>query len=153
MVKIIPLTQEQLTNAISLLEKIFPYKSDQQIIRFSLIDSLGEKAYNQIYWIAVEKSNRVIGITGLYDYAKDKKVSWLGWFGVHPKYRQRGIGSSLLQYSIDQAVQKGSTRLRLYTSSDPNEQAAHQLYKKFGFQQTRIDRQTGLIYFMKRLKD
>jgi GNAT superfamily N-acetyltransferase len=149
MLKITPLTQEQLANAISLLEKIFSYKPDQRLFKYSLTDSLSKRESGQIYWIAVDKSNRVIGITGLYDDAKDKKASWLGWFGVHPNYRQYGTGSLLLQYAINQALQKGSTRLKLYTSSDPNELAAHKLYKKFGFRQTKFDRIADKIYFMK----
>lgn len=153
MIKIIPLTQEQLTNAISLLEKIFSYKPDQKLFKYSLTDSQTKKAYGQIYWIAVDGANRVIGIIGLYDDRKDKTVSWLGWFGVHPNYRQHGTGSLLLQYAIDQAVQKGSTRLRLYTSSDSNEIAAHHMYKKFGFQQTSIDREADKIFFMKNLEE
>ena len=136
MVKIIPLTQEQLTNAISLLEKIFSYKPDQKLFKYSLTDSLKKKAYGQIYWIAAEETNSVIGITGLYDDATDKKASWLGWFGVHSDYRQCGICSILLQFAIDKAKQKGSAKLKLYTSSDPNERAAHNLYRKFGFKQT-----------------
>jgi len=151
MVKIIPLTQEQLAKAISLLEKIFSYKPDQKLLKYSLTDSLSKKAYGQTYWIAVDEVNSVIGITGLYDDTIDKKLSWLGWFGVQPDHRQRGVGSILLQYAIDKAKQRGSARLKLYTSSDPNERAAHHLYRKFGFEQTGIDRKADKVYFEKKL--
>jgi hypothetical protein len=78
MVQIIPLTREKLSEAISLLETIFPYKPDQRLLKYSLTDSLTKGAYGQVYWVAVDETNRVIGITGLYDDKKDKKVSWLG---------------------------------------------------------------------------
>jgi hypothetical protein len=55
----------------------------------------------------------------------------------------------LLQYAIDKALQWDATSLKLCTSSDPNEQAAHLLYKKFGFQQTGIDKKADEIFFCK----
>lgn len=59
----------------------------------------------------------------------------------------------LLQHAIDETKQRGSAKLKLYTSSDPNERAAHELYKKFGFEQTEIDRNTDKIYFEKILTE
>ena len=152
MVKIIPLSRELLSESISLLKTIFPYKPDQRLLKHSLTDSLKTGAYGQVYWVAVDDTNSVIGITGLYNDKKDKKVRWIGWFGVHPDHRKLGIGSELLQYAIDMALQKGTTSLRLYTSSDPKEQAAHQLYKKFGFQQIGINKKADEIYFCKSIK-
>jgi len=153
MVRVLPLSHEDLRNAISVIKRIFPYKSDQKLSEYSLTNSLGKADYGQTYWVAVNEEKRVIGITGIYNDKYDSSIVWLGWFGVHPAHRRLGIGSMLLQYAIDEASRKDAAKLRLYTSSDPNERAAHELYRKFGFKQTRIDRNADKIYFMKSLKE
>jgi len=45
------------------------------------------------YWILKTDENRVIGVIGLYCDRRDESVFWIGWVGVHPEYRQRGIGT------------------------------------------------------------
>jgi GNAT superfamily N-acetyltransferase len=135
-----------------MLNKIFPYKSDQMNVRYSLPDSLGKVAYGQSYWVAADEAQSVIGITGLYADRNDSTFIWLGWYGVNPVNRKQGIGSMLLQFAIDEAMRRGVSTLKLYTSSDPNEQAAHQLYKKFGFQQTGIDKKSDKLFFEKNLR-
>ncbi len=151
-VTIIPLSQDNIREALVLIEAIFSYESDQKNARFTLYDSLGNQEYGQRYWIAVTENNKVIGITGLYKDWSDRSVVWLGWFGVHTEFRLHGIGSKLLEYAISKAKQEGYVTLRLFTSSDPNERAAHKLYKKFGFTQIEINKSSDKIYFEKKLK-
>jgi L-amino acid N-acyltransferase YncA len=151
-ITIIPLSQNNIRKAILLTENIFPFETDQRNARFTLYDSLGDQEHGQRYWVAVNEQNKVIGITGLYEDRKDKTVIWLGWHGVHTEHRLYGIGSKLLDYAINEAKKAGYKKLRLFSSlSDPNEQAAHKLYKKFSFVQTGSSKTKDKIYFEKEL--
>ena len=128
------LSSEFFNDAISLIEQIFTYKRDQIQARKNLIESLS-KSNDKSYWIALDENRKVIGITGLYLDPKnrdDKSTAWLGWFGVHPNYRQRAIGSELLSFTTSKAKKRGIKTLWIYTSLDKNERVAHKLYEKFG---------------------
>ena len=147
------MSKDTLDEAVSLIQKIFPYRPDQKNAQRSFSDSLMSTKFDKTYWVAVNKEGIVVGVTGLYFDRNDKSVVWLGWFGVHPKHRRQGIGSELLAFTIDEAKRRGYSLLKLYTSSDENEKAARQLYKKFGFLQTASDIKSDRIYFDKDLRE
>jgi GNAT superfamily N-acetyltransferase len=151
-IRIIPISKETLDEAISLIQKVFPHIPDQKNAEWSFSDSLTNINSDKNYWVAVNNEGKFIGITGLYLDLNDKSVAWLGWFGVHPSHRRHGIGSDLLVFTIDEAKRRGFSSLKLYTSSDENEKAAHQLYKKMEFLQTTYDKKLGRIYFVKDLR-
>lgn len=151
--KIMPLSDENLNKAVALVKKIFPYKKDQRDAKWSFTESLSNQNSGKKYWLAVNTEGKIVGITGLYKDTKDNKVVWLGWFGVHFRYRRQGIGSQLLEFSISEAIKGGFSKLNLYTSSDKNEIAAHELYRKFGFIQSAINARRDVIYFEKRLEE
>ena len=91
------------------------------------------------YWVAVDERAEICGITGLYNERKDREDTvWLCWFCVDPKYRGRGLGKKLLEFSIEKARGYGKKRLCLYTTTDPNEAGAQLLYEKYGFKITKI---------------
>ncbi len=50
------------------------------------------------------------------------------------RYRHKGIGKSMLMDCIARTKKEHKPILRLYTSTRPNEAAAHKLYTKLGFQ-------------------
>lgn len=150
---IVPLSDDTLNKAVSLIKNIFPYKKDQRDAEWSFTESLSKPDADKKYWLAVKDNGKVIGITGLYTDAKDSKTVWLGWFGVHPQYRRQGIGSQLLESTISEAIKRGFAKLKLYTSSDKNEVAAHSLYRKFGFVQSGRDAKGDVIYFEKMLEE
>ena len=86
------------------------------------------------FWVAINDNKEVYGTTGLYTYKKDENEAvWLSWFCVDPAQRGKGIGKQLIEYSIDMAKKYNKKYFRLYTSNDPNEQAAQNLYEKYGF--------------------
>jgi len=151
--RIIPLSNEILDEAVSLIEAVFPYKTDQKKARRSFTDSLSRPDSDKQYWLAVNHQGSIVGITGLYDNDKDSNVVWLGWFGVHPQHRRHGLGSMLLEFAISEAIKRGFSVLKLYSSFDENERAAHHLYEKSGFVQTKSDEKTDKIYFAKKLKE
>jgi GNAT superfamily N-acetyltransferase len=152
MVKIILLTKEYLDEAISLVKTIFPYKQDQKIARINLEESLTLKNFGQRYWVVAGNSRKLAGVTGLYLDAKDRAVIWLGWFGVHPAYRRRGIGSSLLEFTIKEAKRREFKTMKIYTSTDKHERAAHRLYESHGFRKINSCGVAEDIYYIKDLE-
>lgn len=91
------------------------------------------------YWIATKskKSHDVAGITGLETKVGDPDdVAWLGWFGVVPEYRGKGYGRALLKKTISKARLVGFDKLRLWTTTAPEEIAAQDMYEEFGFRLT-----------------
>ncbi|MFQ5329388.1 MAG: GNAT family N-acetyltransferase [Thermodesulfobacteriota bacterium] len=148
-IEVLPLTYDVLNDTLSLLKKVFISKEDQDIFPLSLKESLSEAHSKTTYWIAIEKGTNVVGITGLYNDSRDKNTVWLGWFGVHPACRNRGVGSALLEFAIKEANHRGFSILKLYSSSDNNERDAHKLYRRFGFTQSDEGENSDRIYFTK----
>ena len=152
MTKILPLSNKYLDEAISLAETIFPYKEDQKIARINLEESLTLKNFGQRYWVVAGNSRKLAGVTGLYLDAKDRDVIWLGWFGVHPAYRRRGIGSSLIEFTIKEAKRREFKTMKIYTSTDKHERAAHRLYELYGFKKINSSGVAEDIYYIKDLE-
>ncbi|HLC63521.1 MAG TPA: GNAT family N-acetyltransferase [Candidatus Nanoarchaeia archaeon] len=148
--KIQPLSEETLEEALVLLIKVFNPSQDGEDypgIWFpaslhperhkELFKKLGVKQLQ--YYVAVEKG-KVIGTTGYYTLKEDEKEAyWLAWFCVDKEYRGRGVGTSLLEFIIEKARKEKKRYLRLYTSDNPDEADAQKLYDKFGFKTTKTE--------------
>ncbi|MGD8663942.1 MAG: GNAT family N-acetyltransferase [Desulfobacterales bacterium] len=94
--------------------------------------------------VYVDETNKVIGTTGLYRYKKDAdEAAWVAWFCVDHRARGRGIGQALIDHTVKLARNGGFDKIRLYTSTDPNEEAAQRLYEKNGFNE--IGRKKGIF--------
>lgn len=111
----------------------------------------------QKYWVATKskKSHDVAGITGLETKMEDTNdVAWLGWFGVTPQYRGKGYGRSLLKKTISKARLIGFEKLRLWTTTAPEEVVAQDMYEEFGFRLTgdeAIPESSELILFREKI--
>lgn len=55
---------------------------------------------SNISWIILY-NNEPIGISGVYTEDFDKETIWLDWYGVLPKYRNKGFGKKILLDTID----------------------------------------------------
>ncbi|MCD4847410.1 MAG: GNAT family N-acetyltransferase [Candidatus Aegiribacteria sp.] len=128
-----------------LVSKVFPFRSLSERLTFwafknqnnglvkILIKLFGVSSLSN-FWVAIDEDNNVVGTTGIYTYIKDENEAiWLAWFCVDPEQRGKGIGKKLIEYSINMAREYKKKYFRLYTSSDPNEAAAQNLYDKYGF--------------------
>jgi GNAT superfamily N-acetyltransferase len=156
MIKIIALSLKNLNDAITLIENIFFYTEDKKVARSNLTESLSHKNQNKKYWVVTDKHDKAIAITGLYYYSKGQKnvnIVWLGWFGVHPAYRRRGIGSSLLEFTIKEAKRREFKTIKIYTSTDKRETDAHRLYELYGFKKTNYYKDKNEICYKKDLTE
>jgi ribosomal protein S18 acetylase RimI-like enzyme len=144
MIKIEKLTEKYLEDASELVNSVFkdepilPGVAFEASLDQDKFEKLNKESRNKIrsleYFVAVDDNNSVIGTTGLYALEKDKQDAyWLGWYCVDMKFRGKGIGSKLLDYTIELAKERGKKFLRLYTSTSPEEKAAQLIYESRGF--------------------
>jgi len=152
---IIECTDELMQDAESLVKSIFPSMTPLERMSFIAIRRPESLAGRLLMWLAgvkskvafsvyIDEAGAVLGTTGLYQYNRDaQEAVWVSWFCVDPKMRGKGIGQKLIEHTICLAVQYGFRRVRLYTSTDPNEEAAQRLYEKNGFKE--ISRENGLL--------
>jgi len=151
-----PLSYETLDDAINLVNKVFLnqnlFEKASWAFQLSLKNTwtvriiLGVVGVTEArYWVAIdENSRKVIGTTGLYSYKQDKdEAYWLGWTCVSPSARGQGIGSKLVDFSIQKGKTEAKKFLRLYTSTDPNRATARVLYEKRGFRLIGEDKMWG----------
>lgn len=142
--EIAPLTKDRLEEMYKLVKKVFPYEKDESIIN-PIEGSLGinpeknwkwlkEKECNSVKYFVLIENEKIVGTTGIYTNESDKdSASWLAWFCISYEKREKGLGSKLLEFSIDKAKKENKKFMRLYTSDHPNEVAANRLYDKRGF--------------------
>ncbi len=130
-IKIVPLTKDKFEEAIGLVLK-------------SELDTREEIEHHlkhlYAHFIAVDKTNKIIGIIGWYqdnvNYANqamgDKfpgvNAYWVGFFTVDEKSRGKGVGYSLLKKLEEVVRQKGESKL--WVSSVPQTRG---YYQKQGF--------------------
>ena len=77
----------------------------------------------------IKHFNKPIGIIGLYELKQYPNTIWLNWFGILPKYRNRGFGTHALFMIINLARKFGRKEFRLVTYKIWNHQAQH-IYQK-----------------------
>ncbi|MBI5803895.1 GNAT family N-acetyltransferase [Candidatus Pacearchaeota archaeon] len=154
--KIISLNKKNVDEASSLLLDVFHSEKKDidyppKWLKASLNPEKNKKLYAKFdvkylrYWVAVSEK-KVVGIVGLYTHAYGEKESyWLGWYCVSPEFRGRGVGKALLEFAIDKSRKAGKKWLRLYTSNDPGEKRANQIYDKLGFAPIRDKKLNDII--------
>lgn len=123
--------------AIELQRKIFPEDGLLNILA-SLDRDLFQKETgiqypdDHVKYYLAYLSGHPIGITGLYYQPGDTEEMWVAWFGVLSEYRNQGYGSSILNWTMDEALRQGRKTIRLYTDMIECKDAIT-LYEKLGF--------------------
>ena len=134
--KIEKLSKYTLEELVVIFRDIFPSEEDQSSIEECFRSSLNGgpvEGVKELEYFVTRKDSKIVGAIGLYSTPEDfREALWIGWYGVHPPHRNKGIGTNLLKFSIREAKKRGAKYLRAYTSTDPNEHAAHRLYEKHG---------------------
>jgi len=89
----------------------------------------------QNYVAVARESGEICGVCG---YSPDKynlpDIRWLNWFYVAPPHRRQGIGTQLMQYTLDALRDAKIRQIYLDTGSSSIYAAATRLYRHFGFQ-------------------
>ena len=138
-----PLSSATLIRSLILVRHVFPYVSALKdapaffftvsllpaVMRRRLLPLFG--IMDARYWVATDRTGKVIGTTGLYSRHEDAgEAVWIGWMCVDSLYRGKGVGKALLEFTITEARAQRLPFLRLYTSDHPNEEAAQGLYER-----------------------
>jgi len=137
-----------LNEAETLRDKIFSQidKKEQKTLEASIDKEtlsyvLKENEIKDIqYWVAKDKKNsRIIAMTGLYTELEDDEDScWLGWFCLDKRYRGKGFGKELLNFSIEQAKSLSKRYLHIYTYNSKEYKVAINMYKSYGFKEYHV---------------
>lgn len=64
-------------------------------------------------WL-IQYGNKKIGVCGLFSHNKTNKQLWLGWFGLHPKFRNKKIGAEVLSWMEQYAKSIGCKEILSY---------------------------------------
>ena len=84
--------------------------------------------HNDNLFFVAEEGNHIIGsiISGF-----DGHRGWLYSLAVHPKYRRKGIGTSLVNKALDELENLGCLKVNLQINSD--KKTVIDFYEKIGF--------------------
>jgi len=99
-------------------------------LHFRLRDLGVDDGRSYFVWL---HEGEIAGVTGLHHYTwgPDENV-WLAYFGVHPDFGRRGIGTAML--SEMQRLAKAKYRRFFIETHGDNEQA-HRFYQSQGFRE------------------
>ena len=96
---------------------------------------IGRRLYELPYWrvfAAVDNSGEAQAVIGLYrETGAPEDEFWVGWFGVAPALRRKGIGTLLIEEISGRARNLGGSVLKLYTQADNSR--ALRFYEALGF--------------------
>ena len=82
-----------------------------------------EDYFNKIVkseYFVVYLGNLPCAITGWYDFDNKNINAFMGWYGVLPEFRQKGIGSKVFDFTLKQAKKHNYNYFRLYTDKVVN---------------------------------
>ena len=78
--------------------------------------------------------DKLIAIGGLGSVISPKKV-WLGYWTIHPNYRNKGVGSRVLDFIEELAASLGYKWIFVETYDSPLFEKALKAYKKRGYKE------------------
>jgi len=79
-------------------------------------------------YLSAKVEDKVVGYAGMWKIVDEGHITNIA---VHPKYRQMGVGSKLLEALMKRANTEGITKMTLEVRR--NNKAARHLYEKYGF--------------------
>jgi GNAT superfamily N-acetyltransferase len=139
-----PLTIGTLLPALRLVDRVFPIREQGReradvFFTASLFAPgrfyLRRRGYPFVrYWVAKDQeTGRIYGTVGMYTRADDPEAYWGGWMCVDPRERGKAVGHELMMSAFAEAKRRGDRKYaRLYTSNDPNEARANEMYDRIG---------------------
>ena len=117
-------------NDIDMIEKV-EKKFPTFFSKSGIINDFKQNAFTK-YFIYIEKSN-IIGVVNYYDLYERFELSYIE---VVEEFRNKKIGSILIEYLINKGIEKGINNITLEVNV--NNQFAIKLYEKYGFKTVAI---------------
>lgn len=99
----------------------------EEYVLASLLKYIQHQSEGEI-WVA-EYNGQIIGSIGIVH--TNKSTAQLRWFLIEPEFRGKGLGRQLMTKAVDYCKLKKFNRVVLWTKQ--NLEAAHHLYRSFGF--------------------
>lgn len=129
---------------------IRPYKSTDLLDVIELMQVLGYPSsiaqiesrmeriekFPHYYTFIAEIENQAVGMMGLrevFSYEEDGAVAQISLLVTKQQYQGQGIGTALICFAEQWALDRDSNYLILSSGIKPERTAAHQLYKRMGF--------------------
>ncbi len=82
--------------------------------------------------LVVEDENRLIGVANWRTLqAYEEKIGYLFWLAIHPDFRRKGIGESLMQRAIEILIQQKLSVI--LTTVEKDNTPSRSLFEKLGF--------------------
>ncbi len=129
--KFVKITRENIDFATEFQMSLFEGECGYEHFLYTIDSNNKYLSYYLVYL-----NNELVGITGIYSFEQLEETNslWLGWFGLDPKYRGRGLGKQMLLDTLDivKEYAKNDDRIkyfRLYTSTR-NNPIACKLYRE-----------------------
>ena len=158
MLTYLPLSSENINEATKLVRSVFldDFNGQEGIDAYK--SSLNKEKYKsyfdshyletlEYFVVKNSSSENIIGVTVLYTRNIDSQdIIWLGWYCLSEQERGKGFGREILEWTMNKAREKGYTKMKLYTSTDPNEATAQILYEKLGFKVVDEELKEGEVY-------
>jgi ribosomal protein S18 acetylase RimI-like enzyme len=80
-------------------------------------------------------NDKVVSVIGICpERLKNNKIYWLGWFYTHKRYVGKSIGRELLNFVVEQLIEKKAKKLFVNTTSDEFYKPALNFYLRNGFE-------------------
>lgn len=123
------INEENIKLASSIQGIIFPGESAMSHYEYSIATNYKNCAYYIVKW-----DNIPVGITGIYtmnmynDNIENDDSVWLGWYGILPEFRSKGIGRQTLLDTMEKSKNYKRKYFRLYTN-DTEDAPARPLYQ------------------------
>lgn len=107
------------------------------------------------YYIVARFKGKLIGYAGMWVAGGEAHITTIA---VHPNYRRRGVGSTLMRTLLEEALRRGAEIAVLEVRQSNT--AAQQLYRKYGFRPIGVRRgyysnptEDALVYELSLTKD
>src|SRR3989338_7273989 len=134
--KFVEISDKNFRVAIKIVRSCFKSKAYQKEVAWfykTRMHGDWKKTAYLLHYFVVYENRKPIGITGLYQLNKGDNEFWMGFFGVIPKERKKGLGRKILEKTIYMAKKRGCKKFSMWTSG----KRAPEFYINHGFKKRR----------------